>query len=96
MAPARFVYVASTVALVLLVLGSPILLIQLVFVFGYRAFLEGITIGLFPLTIFFLQRTAEHCVGSKSYSEAFLFMAGVFVVHAGLVWYAYENIKNLH
>lgn len=96
MFPARFVHVTSTVALLLLVLGSPLLLMQLVFIFAYRAFFEGIVIASFPLTIFFLQRTAERCVDTKSYSGAFRNMVGAFVLHTIFLWYAYENIKHLH
>lgn len=96
MIAARIAHIASTWALVLLVLGSPLFLMQLVFVFAYRAFIEGIIIGSFPLSIFFLQRTAERCVDTKSYSGAFRSMSGLFAVHVALLWYAYENVKHLH
>ena len=96
MIAARVVHIFSTLALVLLVLGSPLFLMQLVFVFAYRAFIEGIIIGSFPLTIFFLQRTAERCVDTKNYSDPFRNMSGLLVVHVALLWYAYENVKHLH
>ena len=96
MIAARIAHLASTWALVLLVLSSPLLVMQLVFVFAYRAFIEGIIIGSFPFTIFFLQRTAERCVDTRSYSGAFRGMGGLFALHVGLLWYAYESVKNLH
>jgi hypothetical protein len=92
---ARVAHIVSTWVLVLLVLGSPLFLMQLVFVFAYRAFIEGIIIGSFPLTMFFLQRTAERCLDTRTYSDAFRIMGGLLAVHVGLVWYAYESLGTI-
>jgi hypothetical protein len=91
----RVIHILSTVSLLLLVLSSPIWVVQVIFVVAYRAFLPALIIGTYPITMFFLQRTSEKCSETNN-CAGFYRLFSLFSIHTVLLYFAYEDIKNLH
>ena len=95
MAFSRVIHILSTVFLLLLVLSSPIWVMQIIFVVAYRAFLPAFIIGTYPITMFYLQRASERC--SETHNCAgFYRLYSLFSIHTVLLYFAFEDIKNLH
>ena len=95
MAFSRVIYIVSTLSLLLLVLSSPIWVMQLFFVVAYRAFLPAFIIGTYPIMMFFLQRTSERCSEANNCAGLHRILP-LFSIHSVLLYFAYEGIKDLH